>query len=132
MTEVILRESVWTSSRKLRTFGVVDHLRLMLQFALRGRGVLRSRDLQTIRARLGGHERIDSLFDSDTYAGRPHPLSKVIVPEPLAVAWAPFARRAAFAAHRERSFDCVLTTSPPESARSSQGRSHRGTCRRAA
>jgi glycosyltransferase involved in cell wall biosynthesis len=78
--------------------------------------VLRSRDLQTVRARLGGHERIDSLFDSDTYAGRPHPLSKVIVPEPLAVAWAPFARRAAFAAHRERSFDCVLTTSPPESA----------------
>jgi glycosyltransferase involved in cell wall biosynthesis len=78
--------------------------------------VIRSRDLQTVRARLAGHAKVDSLFDSDSYSGRPHPLSKVIVPEPLAVAWAPFARRAAFAAHRERPFDCVLTTSPPESA----------------
>lgn len=78
--------------------------------------VIRSRDLQTLRARLSGHSRVDSLFDSDSYSGKPHPLSKVIVPEPLAVAWAPFARRAAVAAHRERPFDCVLTTSPPESA----------------
>ena len=65
---------------------------------------------------MAGHAKVDSLFDSDSYSGRPHPLSKVIVPEPLAVAWAPFARRAALAAHRERPFDCVLTTSPPESA----------------
>jgi glycosyltransferase involved in cell wall biosynthesis len=40
----ILRESVRTSDRKLRTFGVLDHLRLMLRFALRGRRILRSRD----------------------------------------------------------------------------------------
>jgi glycosyltransferase involved in cell wall biosynthesis len=40
----ILRESVVTSNRKLRTFGVLDHLRLMLRFALRGRRILRSRD----------------------------------------------------------------------------------------
>ena len=78
--------------------------------------VIRSRDLQTVRARLAGHSRVDSLFDSDSYSGDPHPLSKLIVPEPLAVAWTPFARRAAFAAHREHPFDCVLTTSPPESA----------------
>ncbi len=78
--------------------------------------VIRSRDLQTVRARLAGHSRVDSLFDSDSYSGKPHPLSKLIVPEPLAVAWTPFARRAAFAAHREHPFDCVLTTSPPESA----------------
>ena len=78
--------------------------------------VIRARDLQTVRARLAGHSKVDSLFDSDSYSGKPHPLSKVIVPEPLAVAWAPFARRAALAAHRERPFDCVLTTSPPESA----------------
>jgi len=78
--------------------------------------VIRSRDLQTLRARIGGHRRVDSLFDADSYSGKPHPLSKLIVPEPLAVAWAPFARRAALAAHRARSFDCVLTTSPPESA----------------
>ncbi|MFN8112831.1 MAG: glycosyltransferase [Solirubrobacterales bacterium] len=78
--------------------------------------VLRSHDLQTLRARMGGHEKIDSLFDADTYSGKPHPLSRAIVPEPLAVAWAPFARRLAVAAHRESPFDCVLTTSPPESA----------------
>ena len=78
--------------------------------------VIRSFDMQTWRARLAGHDRVDSLFDSDSYTGRPHPLSKVIVPEPLAVAWAPFARRAALAAHRRSPFDCVLTTSPPESA----------------
>ena len=41
---VILREPVWTSDRKLRTFGVAVHLRFMLHFALRGRRVLRSRE----------------------------------------------------------------------------------------
>jgi glycosyltransferase involved in cell wall biosynthesis len=40
----ILREHVLTSNRKLRTFGVVDHLRLILGFALRGRRLLHSRD----------------------------------------------------------------------------------------
>ena len=80
--------------------------------------VIRSRDLQTVRARMAGHDRVDSLFDSDSYSGKPHPLGKVIVPEPLAVAWAPFARREALRAHRERPFDAVLTTSPPESAHS--------------
>jgi glycosyltransferase involved in cell wall biosynthesis len=78
--------------------------------------VIRAFDLQVVRARAAGHDRVESLFDSDSYSGRPHPLSKLIVPEPLALAWAPFARRAALAAHRERPFDRVLTTSPPESA----------------
>jgi hypothetical protein len=81
-----------------------------------GIDVIRTFDMQTWRARMAGHDRVDSLFDSDSYTGRPHPLSKVIVPEPLALAWAPFARRAALAAHRHDPFDCVLTTSPPESA----------------
>ena len=40
----ILRETVRTSDRKLRTFGVPDHLRLMLRFVLRGRRILHSRD----------------------------------------------------------------------------------------
>lgn len=90
-------------------------------FGQRGTGgneegsVIRSRDLQTVRARMSGHDRVDSLFDSDTYSGKPHLLSRWIVPEPLAVAWLPFARRAALAAHRREPFDCVLTTSPPES-----------------
>ncbi len=78
--------------------------------------VIRSLDLQRLRAKLTGHDRVDSLFDSDSYTGKPHPLSKVIVPEPLAVAWLPFARSAALRAHRRRPFDAVLTTSPPESA----------------
>jgi glycosyltransferase involved in cell wall biosynthesis len=79
-------------------------------------GVVRAADLQLARARLRGHDRIDSLFDADTYSGRPHPLSKVIVPEPLAVAWAPFAAGTALRLHRRRPFDCVISSSPPESA----------------
>ncbi len=81
-----------------------------------GPRVVRTGDLQRLRARMAGHERIDSLFDSDTYSGKPHPLGKVLVPEPLILAWGPFAIRAAIAAHRREPFDCVLTTSPPETA----------------
>lgn len=40
---VILREAVWTSARKLRTFTAREHLRLLWQFALRGRRVLHTR-----------------------------------------------------------------------------------------
>lgn len=41
---VLLREPVWTSARKLHTFSPGEHLALMLRVALRGRGVLRSRE----------------------------------------------------------------------------------------
>jgi len=41
---VILRETVLSSDRKLRTFSVREHLRLMGRFLLHGREVLRSRD----------------------------------------------------------------------------------------
>jgi glycosyltransferase involved in cell wall biosynthesis len=75
----------------------------------------RTRDAQLWRARRAGNDRVETLYDSDTYGGRPHPLSKVIVPEPLALAWAPFARARALRLSRERHFDCVITTSPPES-----------------
>jgi len=78
--------------------------------------VVRTVDAQRWRARLHGKQRIDALFDSDTYGGNPHPLSRVIVPEALAAAWAPFARSRALALQRRRGFDCVITTSPPESA----------------
>jgi len=78
-------------------------------------GVVRTADAQRWRAKARGAERVDALYDSDTYAGRPHPLSRIIVPEPLVLAWAPFARRAALRLHRERPFDAVITTSPPES-----------------
>ncbi|HST45292.1 MAG TPA: glycosyltransferase [Luteimonas sp.] len=39
----ILREGVRTSARKLQTFSALEHLRLLLRFAWRGRGLLRSR-----------------------------------------------------------------------------------------
>ena len=78
--------------------------------------VERTADAQLWRARLRGRQRIDALYDADTYAARPHPLSKVIVPEPLALAWAPFARRRARGLQRVKAFDAVITTSPPESA----------------
>ncbi|MEP6906895.1 MAG: glycosyltransferase [Pseudoxanthomonas sp.] len=41
---VVLRETVRTSARKLRTFSAFEHLRLALRFAWRGRRVLQSRD----------------------------------------------------------------------------------------
>lgn len=45
---VILREAVRTSARKLRTFGMRDHLRLLWRFALHGRSILRDREALAI------------------------------------------------------------------------------------
>lgn len=42
-------------------------------------------------------------------------LTGLIVPDGWAVSWAPFALRAARRLVRHRGFDCVITTSPPES-----------------
>ena len=78
-------------------------------------GVHRARDAQLWRARRAGREQIGALFDSDTYGGKPHLLSRLIVPDPLALAWAPFARHDALRLHRAHPFECVITTSPPES-----------------
>jgi len=78
-------------------------------------GVVRTADLQRLRARAHGARTVDALFDSDTYSGRPHPLSKVLVPEPLIAAWAPFAHSRALRLNRRERFDCVITSSPPES-----------------
>ena len=64
--------------------------------------MVRTRDLQLLRARLRGHDRVQALFDSDTYSGRPTRSASVLVPEPLVAAWAPFARRAALRLARER------------------------------
>jgi glycosyltransferase involved in cell wall biosynthesis len=55
------------------------------------------------------------MFDVDAYSGRPHVLSRIIVPEPLLAAWAPFAIARALRLLRRRRPDCVITTSPPES-----------------
>jgi glycosyltransferase involved in cell wall biosynthesis len=81
-------------------------------------GIERTSDAQLWRARLRGADHIAALYDADTYSGRPHPLSRLVVPEPLALAWAPFARRRAKALQRSETFDCVITSSPPESAHS--------------
>jgi glycosyltransferase involved in cell wall biosynthesis len=78
-------------------------------------GVVRAADLQRVRARLHGRDRVDALFDSDTYSGRPHVLSRILVPEPLIAAWGPFARREALRVRARERFDCVITSSPPES-----------------
>ena len=78
--------------------------------------VERTADAQRWRARLAGEGTVGAMFDSPTYSGRPHPLSKVFVPEALVAAWVPFARSRALRLQRERRFDCVITTSPPESA----------------
>jgi glycosyltransferase involved in cell wall biosynthesis len=78
--------------------------------------VVRTVDLQRLRARLRGHDRIQGMFESDTYSGRPHVLSRVLVPEPLLAAWAPFAVRRARRLQADLGFDCVITSSPPESA----------------
>ncbi len=83
-----------------------------------GEQIVRTADAQLWRARMRGADSVASLYDDDTYAGKPHPLSRVIVPEPLALAWTPFARRRARALHRKQRFDCVITTSPPESIHS--------------
>jgi glycosyltransferase involved in cell wall biosynthesis len=47
---------------------------------------------------------------------RPSPLQSVIVPDPAVVSWLPFALPKALKLARERRFDGVLTTSPPQTA----------------
>jgi glycosyltransferase involved in cell wall biosynthesis len=89
--------------------------------------VVRTADAQLWRARIHGESSIGSLYDNDTYSSQPHPLSKVLVPEPLVAAWLPFALRRARALHRAKPFECVITTSPPESVHMiGRSLSHRG------
>jgi len=49
-------------------------------------------------------------------ASPPSPLESVVVPDISAVSWAPFAQRAARRLVRRKDPDCVITTSPPQSA----------------
>jgi glycosyltransferase involved in cell wall biosynthesis len=81
----------------------------------RARRVIRTPDLQLARARFRGERTIASLYDSDSYSGHPHPLSRALVPDALVAAWAPFARSRALRLAAAEPFDCVITTSPPES-----------------
>jgi glycosyltransferase involved in cell wall biosynthesis len=77
--------------------------------------VVRTYDLQLLAVRLRGGSKATGILESDVYSNRPHPLSYVVVPEVLALAWTPFAVARALRLARERRFDCVVTTSPPES-----------------
>ena len=81
-----------------------------------GDDVVRTADLQLVRARVRGKDRIQAMYEGDTYSPRPHPFSRVLVPEPLVLAWVPFALPRALRLHRSERFDAVITTSPPESA----------------
>jgi glycosyltransferase involved in cell wall biosynthesis len=78
-------------------------------------GVVRTYDLQLLQARLRGERRATPILEADTYSNRPHPLSYLLVPEALVLAWAPFAIAAALRLQWRERFDCVITTSPPES-----------------
>jgi glycosyltransferase involved in cell wall biosynthesis len=78
-------------------------------------GVIRTYDLQALQARLRGEAKATPILEAATYSTRPHPLSYVLVPEALVLAWAPFAVARAVALQRRERFDCVITTSPPES-----------------
>ena len=52
--------------------------------------VVRTADAQRWRAKLAGQDSVGAMFDSPTYSGRPHPLSRILVPEALVAAWLPF------------------------------------------
>ena len=75
-------------------------------------GVVRSYDLQLLQARLHGRREAVPILEADTYSNRPHPLSYVIVPEALALAWTPFALARAVSLSRRRRYDCVITARP--------------------
>jgi glycosyltransferase involved in cell wall biosynthesis len=77
--------------------------------------VVRTYDLQAMRARLRRERHATPILEAETYSTTPHPLSYVLVPEALVLAWAPFAVSRAVALQRQERFDCVITTSPPES-----------------
>jgi glycosyltransferase involved in cell wall biosynthesis len=50
------------------------------------------------------------------YAAKPSRLASAVVPDLSLITWFPFALAAALRITRSRRFDCVITTSPPESA----------------
>ena len=80
------------------------------------RDVVRSYDLQLLQARLRGRDRALATFDSASTAEEPHLISRLVVPDAHRLAWTPFAKREAKRLARRTHFDCVITTSPPESA----------------
>lgn len=76
-------------------------------------GVERTYDLQLLPARLRGEAAATEGFG--VARSTPHPLSRFLVPDAHLAAWAPFALGRAIRLATRQRFDCVLTTSPPES-----------------
>ena len=79
--------------------------------------VHRTRDLVSVEG-LRRVLRRPPLADATTGGGGTEPpglLTQVIVPDAYAASWVPFAARRARQLLREREFDCVITSSPPDS-----------------
>jgi glycosyltransferase involved in cell wall biosynthesis len=99
----------------------LDHEVTVLTTAAYGRlegeggSVVRSYDLQLLQARMQHRSTAAATFDSAEFAPAPHLISRLVVPDAHRAAWTPWARRAARKLARRRHFDCVITSSPPES-----------------
>ena len=78
-------------------------------------GVVRSYDLQLAQARLRRRSTAAATYDSSEFAPAPHLISRLVVPDAHRAAWTTFARRRARRLARDQRFDCVITSSPPES-----------------
>jgi glycosyltransferase involved in cell wall biosynthesis len=73
----------------------------------------RTYDLQRLQ---GAFREPQNASVASVYEVRPHPLSRLLVPDAYLLAWTPFAWWRALRLTRGCDFDCVITTSPPESA----------------
>lgn len=78
--------------------------------------VVRTRDLITTRLNWR-RSHFETLSGTETAGyGAPSRLESVLVPDVAAATWLPFALPRALALARQERFDCVITSSPPQSA----------------
>lgn len=105
--------------------GRLGHRVTVLASLAAGRGpmpeaakVIRTRDLTVsgLNWRRGHFESARGDGGGAAYAGRPSRVASLVVPDLMLVAWLPFALARASAEIRSAGIDCVITTSPPESA----------------
>lgn len=111
-----------TMSRYLREFGVDATVLTTSAFGSaevdRELKVVRTRDAAGSSLLRGFLRRGKAPTDREgTVVEKPPPriLTGTLVPDPLLVAWNPFALRAATRLHRTASFDCLVTSSPANS-----------------